>query len=301
MYRIGAAKFTGKTLKVGKRFKWADTDINLLGICIDNKDFANSYVKILNKIEGIIRLWRQRNLTLKGKVILANSLIGSLLVYPMQILPTLNKNLTKRITKMLQEFIWNGRKPKIRMNTLQAAIDDGGLALFDAENRDKSLKVAWIKRLINMKPGMKALAYYCISQHIQNDDFWLYNINKKDLKYICNTDNFWFCVVTAFAEINFHDIHNINELMRERIWYNSHIKVGNEMFIIKKLEEKGCLEFQDIIDAETGTFYTHSKIQNEYDVSINYLNYILFNRCNSKKMEENFVYGTDIIGKRSYI
>ena len=112
IFCIGKAKFTNKKLNLNQRFKWADMDINILGITLDDQELLKSYSKVLNKTETITKIWAQRPLTRKGKIVVLNSLIGSLLVYKMQVLPTIDKNIQIRINRIIEQFIWNSRKPK---------------------------------------------------------------------------------------------------------------------------------------------------------------------------------------------
>ena len=93
------------------------------------------------------KLWKQRGLPFKGKVIILNALVGSLLVYRMQVLHTVDKNMVIRLNKIIEDFVWNGRKPKLKLLVLQQSTRQGGMGLFNLILKDKSLKIAWIKRL----------------------------------------------------------------------------------------------------------------------------------------------------------
>ena len=55
------------------------------------------------------------------------------------------------VNKLVVNFIWNGKKPKIKRGTLIGPKDKGGLELPDYEIVTKSVQCAWVKR---MKEGI---------------------------------------------------------------------------------------------------------------------------------------------------
>ena len=131
----------------------------------------------------------------------------------------------------------NGRKPKLKSDVLTARLDEGGLALFDAQTKDKALKIAWIPRLICMNQSTKTLSYNVICPKIRNDEFWKLNINIKDISQVCTPSPFWLSVIEEFSLLNYHQVDNLETLVRQRIMYNSHVKVQDKMVFIKELYE----------------------------------------------------------------
>ena len=88
-----------------------------------------------------------RDFSLIGKVNIINTLGASLYVYKMQVLPNMSKNLVHKIEQILEKFIWNCRKPKLKMEILQGRKQDGGLRLVNFKYSEASLKIQWIARL----------------------------------------------------------------------------------------------------------------------------------------------------------
>ena len=48
---------------------------------------------------------------------------------------------------MLSDFLWQGKRAKIAMSTLQTAKNKGGLRLFDIRKKQTALKIQWVKRI----------------------------------------------------------------------------------------------------------------------------------------------------------
>ena len=274
IFCIGALKGSNLKLQLSKNFKWSDTDINILGIVLDEDDVHGTYSKLIEKMESVTRLWRGRGLTMKGKITVINSLVASLLVYHMQMLPTIDKNIEIKINRVIERFIWNGRKPKLHTNILNKAVADGGMNLFDPVCRDISLKVAWVSRLNLMDDAARALALYAMKPVFLNQEFWYLNIKMDDVGIICNPNKFWKSVITVWCKVNYHDVESIEQLCRERILYNSHIRLANKPFCIRKLANKGVYEILDIYCSNENQFYTHKEICKHFHVNINYLDYL---------------------------
>ena len=95
-------------------------------------------------------IWRTRNLTLFGKVMIIKSLGLSQLVYSAS---TLNvpKDITSILKAKLFSFLWNNKKDKIKREGLYQDIHKGGLRMVDTEIMFKALKLARIPRLLS--PG----------------------------------------------------------------------------------------------------------------------------------------------------
>ena len=69
------------------------------------------------EIQNVLKLWKLRNLTIEGRIVVFKSLAISKLIHLALVteIPTTTINL---ITKTQMEFIWKGENPKIKNSTL---------------------------------------------------------------------------------------------------------------------------------------------------------------------------------------
>ena len=104
----------------------------------------------LKKFKNILNIWKQRDLSLKGKITILKSLALPQLTYVTSVLYVPNKYIEK-IEKEIQLFVWSGKPPKIKTTTLIADIPQGGLKMPHFESLLKGQKIAWIKRLLQDK------------------------------------------------------------------------------------------------------------------------------------------------------
>ena len=74
---------------------------------------------------------------------------------------------TQEVKQIVTDFIWNGKPPKIACNVMMQNIENGGLKLVDFESKVKSLKIGFIKRLLQNKDGKwRAIASHFFKQTI---------------------------------------------------------------------------------------------------------------------------------------
>ena len=90
---------------------------------------------------------------------------------------------------MILDFIWDGKKAKIPLKVLQGNKEEGGLALFNIENRDFALKIKWIFKLEH-DPILNFLAKNALENNM-GSNIWNCIIRPQDIQLVTNRQNFW--------------------------------------------------------------------------------------------------------------
>ena len=70
----------------------------------------------------------------------------SKLIYSASVLPVPDHYI-QEINKLTFNFIWAGKPPKIKRNTIIGEKKDGGLKMCDFNIMEKALKIAWVNRI----------------------------------------------------------------------------------------------------------------------------------------------------------
>ena len=84
---------------------------------------------MVEKIERVLSIGRWRNLFLSGKITVFKSLAFSKIIF-ISYLNDVPVTIIKKIEQIQREFIWNGKKPKIKHTTLINDYEEGGLKDF---------------------------------------------------------------------------------------------------------------------------------------------------------------------------
>ena len=139
--RIGSLRKTDATFFTTLPLKWSDSPIKILGLQV-TRDIEQmtkiNYENALNKVQAICETWAKRPLTLLGKKQVINALVAPYFALRCACLPSPDKQQIKKVRQVITNFIWSGKKARISYDRLAQLVSNGGIKLFDFENRDKS-------------------------------------------------------------------------------------------------------------------------------------------------------------------
>ena len=231
IYRISSLKHTNAKVYTLKQLQWSDGDINMLGVKIKNEKIQNSedLDSAICKIRSVMDTWHNRFLTLTGKIVLINTLMGSLFICKMSVLPEMTEKQLKQIDGIIKEFLWPKGKIKIPLKVLSNSKRKGGLKLNDFRKRHKALKLQWIKKLSESE-SLSSYVYVWISPII-GEKIWECNLSKNDVRKLLNnnTPTYWHDVLLEWAGVHFCEPQSYEIITQQIIYYNSLIKIGGEM------------------------------------------------------------------------
>jgi len=131
-------------------------------IGVSDTDQSN-WEQLVDSVSDKLKEMTTRNLTLKGKAVMLNSVILSKLWYKAAILGIPRKYLSK-LNKVITKFMWNDGSPLISRETLELKPHRGGIKLVNISNKLKAMKVKHILDLIygEIQHPWKSLARYWI-------------------------------------------------------------------------------------------------------------------------------------------
>ena len=109
-----------------------------------------NFIKSIKKIETLLNIWCQRGLTLEGKITIFKTLAISQTVF-VSYLSSVPNSVIKELKKIQNHFLWNGKRAKIKHQTLCNSYENGGLQSVDIELKIKALQLSWIHRLFDKK------------------------------------------------------------------------------------------------------------------------------------------------------
>ena len=96
-------------------------------ISANRNEIANlNFPDKVSKIETILNIWRERNLTIFWKVTIIKSLAFSQLVYLLSVQPSPQQGSLKYLESVLFQYIWDGKPDKIKRSTMCFSPDEGG-------------------------------------------------------------------------------------------------------------------------------------------------------------------------------
>ena len=154
--RVNKSKTTG--LLIGrlkgrphtcKEIKWTRDHVKTLGVHHGyNIDENVIWMEKINKIKSCLSVWKMRNLTYQGKVLIIKSFIISKILYEMETRGIPQKYIDL-IEAIIKQFVWDNKQPLVCKSTIQLSKEEGGLSVPNINTLYKATNVKTVYRIIN--------------------------------------------------------------------------------------------------------------------------------------------------------
>ena len=246
---IGSLKGDPAVLCNIKNVNLITSSIKVLGIHFSYNQIlsdSKNFVDTIEKIEGVLRVWKMRHLTLHGKVIIFKTLAISKIVF-VSYISSVSDIIVMRLKDIHKKFIWDGKRPKIKHSSLIGDYDQGGLKDIDIVTKIKSLQLSWLKRLHdnNFHP------WKIIPEHVfakispLGKNIFYPNFN---LPFSVKIPSFYAKILEFWSEFSSATPITPSSMLSESIWYNSFIKIDNRVISPSFLKLKYTLHIADLLD-----------------------------------------------------
>ena len=116
----------------------------------DNILRANLEPKI-KLFEKCLKQWQHRKLTLMGRITIIKNYALPKLVHVLSSLPDPTITTIKQMETIMYDSIWDSKPAKIKRDVLTMDYEKRGVKMIDLEIFIKSLKICWIKRMLESK------------------------------------------------------------------------------------------------------------------------------------------------------
>jgi len=131
------------------QLEWVNQPVKILGIYFSYDENKNKHFDFdlkIQKLQTKLDLWKARNLTLFGKVLIIKLLGLTQIVYTASNVNVPNE-IRYAIKNRLFGFLWNNKKDKIKRESIYQDYDKGRIRMTDVNIMIKALRLAWILRL----------------------------------------------------------------------------------------------------------------------------------------------------------
>ena len=125
-----------------------DDSIRVLGIHFSynyNLFLERNFLDVIKNLETVLKIWKSRGLSLLGKIVIFKTLAISKIIF-VSYLTTVPSDVIHTLNNIHKNFVWDGKRPKIKHSTLINDYPDGGLKDIDIESKFKALHLSWLTR-----------------------------------------------------------------------------------------------------------------------------------------------------------
>ena len=245
----------GKTDDDGTRYKW-------------------NFEERLNKCKRICYDWTNRNLSIKGKVVIVNSLLVPILLYPATITFTPKKVYVD--FKIICNFIWSSSVNRIAYATMCRKIKDGGLGLLDLETMISVSKDNWVKRLCVNDFDTWTLCPRSVFG--VEDSMYIFFCTKNKLLGKTVISPFYRDMYATWNKLYNKSPVTNKEIQNEILWNNERILIGRKVVEWRHWRRAGVLKVNDLI-SQQGEFMSKDLIFTNYGIRCNFLELLQIKRA----------------------
>ena len=259
-----------------KPLKWLTIPtFEILGIEYDLRNeniIYQNYDKKLKSIRKLLNTWGWRYLTIFGKCTVIKSLAIPMLVHLLRSLPNPDDTFYRELESIIFDFLWNGKPDKIRRSVLINDIHLGGINLTHIESFSKSLKIFWVKKVLEdtFNSNWKTLLLDQLEKYGGNL-FWHYHPTSQKI-LARNFNPFWKNIIDLWSDLNADHIVDEPCYLSRTIWHNPEIKIGGKTVFYRNYSEAGVNFINDLI-SEEGDFLSYPSFQRKYNFQTNLLKY----------------------------
>ncbi len=259
--------------------KWPKEPIRLLGIFIGHNKEENDILnwdKKIEKIEVLLNIWKQRNLTLFGKVVILKQLALPKILFSASVLP-IPKNIIKHINTLFYLFIW-GMTDRVKRNVLINDVDKGGIRMIDIQSMFDAVKAAWIPRLVNAEEDdlWNMIAKYYLRYNMY-DNFIL------KCNFVCKDSFTWLYDIPPFYQevlLSFNKAKTIDkdtfydDIFKQPIWANQFVNISEKnktkVLYYKSWIDVGIFYIGNLkfIDGKLDEHYVYDKVKNKSNILV---------------------------------
>ena len=232
---------------------WTGNPVKCLGIYLGHnkaKCHELNWNKRVVRIEKLLNQWKQRSLTIEGKILILKTLGLSKLVFPASLLPIPNIVRTT-VKKIMFEFLW-GKRDKIKRSVIINDKQNGGLAMTDLDSFFESIKAAWIPRLMTIEGKWKHVLYSTLHKCGVDIDYVL-KMNFRSMESCKSLDKIPAFYLEAFVAYNKCktlvpvNLLSENSIFKQTLFGNELFKVEGKCLLYKSWCDAGIKYVRDII------------------------------------------------------
>ena len=257
---------------IGK--KWSQNSFKTLGVIfmsdreqMSHKNFTDCYKKIKTQLN----IWRQRSLSLKGKVTILKALMVPKTIYLANML-FVPRWFIRDVDKLFFDFLWDSKPSKIKKSTIIGDLREGGLKMPHIESIIQSLKLSWVKRLLVNEQNLKWKNLCCETMGLTLEELR----SPASLKHIRKKCPLFYAqIVDIWSNVNIKKPENTEEVLCQPLWGNASILIEGKPITegYKEWRVRNIKYIQDITNMNSGKILEFGELTRIHSLPLDVMKY----------------------------
>lgn len=227
-----------------------------------------NYKEILGKMRSICSNWRNRGLSIKGKVAVINFLVVSLL-YCVAAYSDLPPRVPHELKNMIVHFLWNGGSSKIAYTTLIQPIETGGLKLADFLSRIQAARLSQVKSLLQDLDTFSSRYVDYLAGNVGIGPLIHSKLKSLPVRFLSSP--FYSEVFNLWLIHHGAPPRSESEIRWEVLWHNKRVSIEGATLRWDSCWLQGIIRIEDIVHPIEGRFLSHTELNEKYNLSLSFL------------------------------
>lgn len=113
---------------------------------------ADNYLKVIKEIQKDLEKWQTLQLSWLGRIAVIKMSILLRLLFLFQTIPIiLKQTFFQELKKITMKFVWAGKKPRVKMKSLQDFKHRAGMGLPEWQQYYRACSIVWLKDWITLE------------------------------------------------------------------------------------------------------------------------------------------------------
>ena len=231
----------------------------------------NFWDKLIS-LKKLLNIWSQRDISVYGKINLVKSLALSKLVFICSVMET-PKLFVDEVNKIVLDFVWGHKPPKIKYTTLIKTRQEGGLEMKDFALFNKALKLNWVKRLCSNSDAPWQYIPKSLLANVGGPELFKCNYDIGHLNLSKCLPAFYHEIITFWQDVIASNPKSKNDVLEQIVWNNKFIKSDKKSMYLQHWRYAGILKINDLFDTQQNCFPSFDSFRKKFNVRCNFLQY----------------------------
>ena len=252
-----------------KEISWTKNSIKTLGVFHGyNIDEHAIWMEKITKIKNCIQVWKTRDLTLRGKILIIKTFVITQIGFQAEMIPV-PQYIIKAIDKIIWEFLWDSKQPLVNKQTMFLDPLSGGLNMVNLLHFIQAKQIKSIYKILTTEhENWNAIGkswLQCLDRKF-GIDYFVTKCSSLKKQVIYFTSEFYQQAVYSWVFYQSRlKTPDRTSILKEQLNGNNKILFKNAPLWFDILSRAGFQTIHDIWDIENKSFKTNDVITNRVE------------------------------------
>ena len=258
-----------------KKIKWTNQPVKALGVLHGyNIDTDTIWLEKIQKIKSCLEVWKSRDLTYQGKVLLIKSLILSKIGFEIEMRGIPDKY-KKEINDIIWAFIWSGKINQIKRDVCCLPVYEGGMGMINIDTFIQAKQIKSMHKILSSKEDTwNTIGKWWLKKLDEKFDAenFLANCSSLNGINIQNLPRYYQNILQGWAKFkSLHTPVSKQEILQQSLFGNNNIRFNGKPLFIQSFSKSRIQYIKDIWNDELNTLQNENYIFNKLQDKRNWI------------------------------